>query len=224
MKISKETSSFLKQLKDNNNREWFNLHKAEYESARAEFIHFSQTILDGIAKIDPTVAPNHPISDCIFRIYRDIRFSKDKTPYKSFFSAAFSSLGKRTQVPGYYLQIEPGRSFIIMGIWQPDKDQIRAIRQEIDYNGDTIHAILEDSHFKKHLYLSQEDRLKTSPKGYEVTHPDIDLLRLKSFMAVRDLSDEEIHAQHASELILNACADAGPFLNFLYTALEDIKP
>ena len=224
MKISQQTLSFLQALQHNNNRQWFQQHKEAYEVARTEFIQFSQKLLEGISKFDPTVSPDQPISDCIFRIYRDVRFSKDKTPYKTHFSAAFSSMGKKTQVPGYYFQLAPGATFLIVGIWQPDKDRLHAIRQEIDYNGDDFHSILQNKRFNTNWQLSVEDRLKTRPKGYEASHPDIELLRLKSFMATRSISDAELLSSNAIPLILEACNHAGPFLHFLYTALEDFKP
>lgn len=223
MKLSEKTFAFLQNLSVNNNREWFQHNKTEYETARTEFIHFSQTILEGLSKIDSRIPGDYPISKCIFRIYRDVRFSKDKTPYKTFFSAAFSSIGKQTQVPGYYLQMEPGKSFLAIGIWQPDRDKLHAIRQEIDYNGGRLRDILEDQKFRNNLSLHREDRLKKAPKGYLSDHPDIELLRLKSFMALREFSDKEIHSVDADQLIIEACLAAGSFLDFLYEALDDVN-
>ena len=134
MKIPSSTFDFLVDLKENNNREWFTDNRERYDAARLNFIEFAQKVLIGLAKIDKRIPADLPVSKCIYRIYRDIRFSNDKTPYKGYFSAAYSPTGRSSVLPGYYLHIEPGKSFGTAGIWHPEKEKLTAIRQEIDYN------------------------------------------------------------------------------------------
>src|SRR5690606_9519288 len=206
MNISKSTLVFLKSLKENNNRERFNENKERYEKERVGFIKFSQLILSGLSQLDKTIPSDLPISKCVFRIYRDIRFSKDKTPYKGYFSAGFSVTGKSTDLPGYYIHIEPGKSFIAAGLWHPEKFKPAAIRQEIDYNSERFRGIIGDSKFTELVALDQDDKLKKAPSGYSVDHPDIELLRLKSFTASRFLTDEDLLGNNADELILETFA------------------
>src|SRR5690606_19949951 len=118
-------------------------------------------------------------------------------PYKGYFSAGFSATGKSTDLPGYYIHIEPGKSFVTAGLWHPAKEKLAAIRQEIDYNGEKFKGIINETSFKKQLSLDQEDKLKKAPSGYSVDHPDIEFLRLKSFTASRFLEDNDLLKENA---------------------------
>lgn len=219
MNISKNTFNFLNAIKENNNREWFQENRHQYELALAEFTEFSHQILIGLSKIDRTISADYPVSKCVFRIYRDIRFSKNKTPYKTFFSAGFSSHGRSSKVPGYYIQLEPEKSFAVAGIWQPEKEKLAAIRQEIDYNGEKFRSIVTHPDFLTTVTLDQDDQLKKAPKGYDPDHPDIEFLKLKSFMAFRGLKDEEVLSGNATQTILQTYEISLDFQEFLYEAV-----
>ena len=220
MNVPSSTFNFLKALKENNNREWFQDNKETYEKARLNFIEFAQCILTGLSNIDKQIPKDMPVSKCVFRIYRDIRFSKDKTPYKDYLSAGYSIHGKSTDLPGYYVHIQPGKSFITAGLWHPDKLKLAAIRQEIDYNSEKFHAIINHPTFKSTVSLDQEDKLKKAPNGYSVDHPDIEFLRLKSFTASHFLDDKVLLSDHADEEILKVFSGLQPFLAFLYEAVD----
>lgn len=224
MKVSQTTFKFLKDLAINNNREWFNQHKeSHYEKERGLFIDFAEKIRDGLADMDTHIPRDLPAAKFVYRIYRDIRFSKDKTPYKGYFSAAYSSQGRTTDIPGYYLHIQPGNSFMTAGLWHPEKEKLTAIRQEIDYNSEHFRAIIRNTDFKKHLTLDQEDKLKRAPAGYAIDDPNIELLRLKSFTATAALADDELMREDADKLVLERCQLMQPFLQFLHEALEEVK-
>src|SRR5690606_10747266 len=133
-----------------------------------------------------------PVSKCIFRIYRDTRFSKDKTPYKTWFGAGISVAGRKLNGPEYYLHLEPNNSFIAGGYWRPEKEHLAAIRQEIDYNGDQFKQILQAPSFIQHCTLNTEDTLKKAPVGYDSDHPDIAFLKLKSYTVSKALKDSDL--------------------------------
>jgi len=221
MNIPASTFNFLNTLKENNNREWFNDNRAVYEKERENFIEFAQHILTGLSKLDKRISADLPISKCVFRIYRDIRFSKDKTPYKDYFSAGFSNTGKSTNLPGYYVHIQRGKSFATAGLWHPEKEKLAAIRQEIDYNSEQFRKILNDGKFKKHLSLDQDDKLKKAPSGYSVDHPDIEFLRLKSFTASQFYDDQVLLNKNAGDIILETFSASQDFQEFLYEAIEE---
>lgn len=186
------TLKFLKQLTKNNKKEWFDENRKTYEAAKAEFEALIKSVLDKTTVYDPALA-GLEAKKCMFRINKDIRFSKDKSPYKTNMGASMNPGGKKSPVPGYYLHVEPGKSFLAGGCWQPMPDVLAAIRQEIDYNGKDFRKILAAKDFKNYFgSLSEEDKLKTAPKGYDKEHPDLDLLQHKSFIVVHDLTDAQV--------------------------------
>jgi uncharacterized protein (TIGR02453 family) len=190
--IEKSTLEFLKKLKANNNKDWFDKNRAAYDDARSNFHLFVQQLIAKTAKADPAIG-HLEANKCTFRINRDIRFSNDKTPYKTNLAATMSPGGKKSFTAGYYLHIEPGGSFVAGGMWQPEAPLLQAIRQEIDYNAEEFRAIIDKKDFKKHFgKLYDGDKLKTVPKGYDKTHPEIDLLRHRSFLAEHYFTDKEI--------------------------------
>jgi uncharacterized protein (TIGR02453 family) len=190
--INKPTFDFLSKLKKNNSKEWFDKNRDEYEIARTNFKEFVGDLIIAISRFDPSVKSLEP-KNCIFRINRDIRFSNDKTPYKTNMGASIGPGGKKSHDAGYYIHIQPGASFLAGGVWQPPAPQLNAIRQEIDYNAAEFNKIINHKAFKMHFgKLSEEDKVKTSPKGYDKNHPEIELLKLKSFIVVRDLKDKEV--------------------------------
>lgn len=190
--IDKSTIDFLSKLSKNNNKEWFDKNRPVYELAKTNFKDFVNELIISTAKFDSSIK-HLEAKDCIFRINRDIRFSKNKTPYKNNFGALLCPGGKKSFDAGYYIQIQPGASFIAGGMWQPPTPQIMAIRQEIDYNAAEFKKIIGAKEFKK-LFgaLSEEDKLKSVPKGYDKTHPEIELLKHRSFITVHNLKDKDV--------------------------------
>jgi len=156
----------------------------------------------------------------IFRIYRDIRFSKDKTPYKNNFGASFASSGKGTGTPGFYLQIQPGNeSFIAAGLYMPDNEYLARIRQEIDYNGDKLEKIMKAPKFKK-LFPKfwDEDKLKTVPKGYPKDHPRIEWLKQKSYLVILPITDKQVLDKKFLKTLADIMRTAKPLNDFLKEA------
>jgi len=183
---------FLKGLSRNNNREWFEKNKPIYLQAKSSFEDFLETLHKELVKMDESLAGLNP-RKMGFRIYRDVRFSKDKRPYKTNMGAGFSPNGKMEQEPGYYIHIEPGKSFMAGGMYMPNAENLAKIRQEIDYNALKLLKILNGKEFKKYFDgLSDWDRVKTTPKGYSKDHPHIDLLRNKSFTISHAFTDAEV--------------------------------
>src|SRR5687768_15678218 len=172
--IEASTLEFLSKLAENNNREWFNSYKSDYEKSRENVLDFTAKVITGLSKFDNTIPVDLNPKDCVMRIYRDIRFSKDKTPFKTNFGIAISANGKNFKGPGYYVHIQPGKSFVAGGSWFPEAEELKAIRQEIDYNGSELRMILKEPSFIKEFGdLDREGALKTTPKGYSSDHEDI---------------------------------------------------
>ncbi|WP_374166566.1 DUF2461 domain-containing protein [Arcticibacter sp. MXS-1] len=218
--LDPSTFSFLAALAANNNREWFLVHKPEYESARENVMAFTAELIKGISAFDPTVPDDLDPRDCVMRIYRDIRFSHDKTPYKTNFGVAVSANGKNFKGPGYYLHIQPGKSFIAGGAWFPQPDELKAIRQEIDYNLHDWTDIVQSADFVSAFgEPDQEGKLKTVPKGYASDHPGIDYLKLKSFTATRNIADKDLTKQDASLRLTGLFEKLYPFMVFLRNAI-----
>jgi uncharacterized protein (TIGR02453 family) len=218
--ISPTTLSFLKALKKNNNREWFDKNKEKYLKAKDNVSENIEDLLKELCRFEKKFA-GLTSKDCLFRIYRDIRFSKDKKPYKINMGASINIGGKKAINAGYYLHIEPGASFLAGGIWMPPSDLLKKIRQEIDYNGKQINKILTEKEFKK-LFgkLDEEYLLKTTPKGYDKDHPDINLLRLTSFIAWHNLTDKEVMSKNFIAQLGKSAKELKPLIDFLNTAAE----
>ncbi len=192
--ISKGTFDFLKELKAKNDREWFTANKTKYEKAKAEFEVFIDALIARIARFDPNIA-HHKAKDCIFRIYRDVRFSQDKSPYKVHFGAHVSPAVKKSDIhsrAGYYIHLEPGGSFLAGGAYLPQGDWLKAIRQEIAYNPEEFKGILKAPSFKKYFKEMEGEQLKTAPRDYPKDHPEIELLKYKSFLASHYCDDKHV--------------------------------
>jgi uncharacterized protein (TIGR02453 family) len=218
--IPASTFDFLKKLAKNNNKEWFDTNRAIYEKARQAHIEFVQQLITNIAKTDAAV--NHLVAkDCLFRINRDVRFSKNKSPYKTNFGAYLSPGGKKSFTAGYYLHIQPGESFMAGGVWQPPAPQLQAIRQEIDYNLKEFQKIISTKNFKKHFgALSNDDKLIAVPKGYDKSNPAIDLLKHKSHIVLQHFSDEEILSKNFLKISTQSCKEMLPLIAFLRRACD----
>ena len=217
--INSSTFSFLKDLKKNNDRDWFAANKHRYDASKINVVEFVNALLQEISKTHPEFKNIEP-SKAVMRIYRDVRFSKDKKPYKLNFGINLNPMGKGIEGPGYYLHIQPNESFIGGGWWMPNADKLKNIRQEIDYNSKEFNAILNDKKFKK-IYgaLSEEDKLLTTPKGYAKDHPDIELLRLKSFTAFSAIPDADFSNKKILTQISSAIDALKPLIAFLEKAM-----
>ncbi len=220
MKILPSTLEFLKNLKENNTREWFAAHKTEYESAKENFKSFVNQLLKQLTPLEEQFELMKA-EDTMFRIHRDVRFSKDKAPYKTHWSAYFCRGGKNSEFAGYYLHIEPDTNYFVGGgKWMPQGDLLKKIRQEIDYNIDEFLPIIENAEFKKYFGELEGDRLKTVPKGYNKDHPYLALIQLKSFIASGFFSEQEVLSENFDKLVVERFKAMKPLIDFLNQAIE----
>jgi uncharacterized protein (TIGR02453 family) len=218
--IQRHTFDFLKELVENNNREWFQANKERYEAARENVIDFTAILLALLKKIDPGINESLEAKKCVMRIYRDIRFSKNKTPYKNNFGVSIPAKGTKLGGAEYYLQISPGNSFIAGGYWMPETPHLKAIRQEIDYNAHELKKIIDDAEFIK-LFgeFRKQEQLKSVPREYSADNENIELLKLKSFVAFHQLKDEELFHKDAVNEIASVCSKIYPLNVFINCAL-----
>lgn len=210
----------MKDLKQNNNREWFQEHKKGYHAARKDMEGLVASVLAELPRVDQDIAGLQP-KDFMFRIYRDVRFSKNKAPYKTNFGASIAKGGKRSPFPGYYIHIEPGRSFWGGGLYMPGGPILRAVRQEIDYNQEAFEQIVRDRSFKKTYGELWGEKLKTAPQGYGQDHPAIEWLRMKSFIAFKEVEDQDILSEGIVEQIIRDFSTLKPLIDFLKMPLYD---
>lgn len=215
------TFKFLKELKKNNNKAWFDEHRKQYEAAKADFYLLAGNIISNISSFDPSVA-HLKAKDCAFRINRDIRFSKDKSPYKTNMGAFISKGGKKINYAGYYIHIEPGQCFIAGGFYMPDSAQLSKIRQEIDYSFTEWKKIITTTSFKKHFTKGVEgiEVLSRPPKGYDDSNPAIDFLKMKSFIVSRPVTDTFLQQKNAVREIIKTYAAMQPMIMFLNAAVD----
>lgn len=213
--------NFLKTLSENNNREWFDENRSEYQKLKLEFENFVSSLITDIALIDPSIG-QPAAKDCIFRIFRDVRFSHDKLPYKTNFGAFVANGGRKSPRAGYYIHIEPGNSMIAGGIYMPQPDLLKKIRQEIYFNAGEFRSILENKNFVSTFgELSSWDKLKRPPKDFPADFPDIDYLRYKSYSVGQSLNDETVLSDGFKPKILAACRTMAGFNHFLNRAVEN---
>jgi uncharacterized protein (TIGR02453 family) len=219
--IQQHTYDFLKELVENNNREWFQANKDRYEAARENVIAFTAALLKQMHQIDPNIDEALDAKKCVMRIYRDIRFRKDKTPYKDNFGISIPTKGLKLGRAEYYLQISPRNSMIAGGYWMPEAAHLKAIRQEIDYNARDLKKIIDDPEFIR-LFgdFRKQESLKSVPREYNPENENIELLKLKSFVAFCNLKDEELMQQDAVANVTNICSKIYPLNVFLNNALS----
>lgn len=217
--IKPETLAFLTEVIENNNREWFAQHKERYETAKADVIAFVEDLIPHLAAADPSFPLETQAKKCLMRIYRDVRFSKNKDPYKNNYGISFAVKNKNGNGPEYYLHLQPGKSFFAAGYWMPEATNLKSIREEIDYNTEEFISILEEKSFAELFKLSTEDTLKKAPKGYDADHPHIDLLKLKSFIATFPIRDEDLFKPTIINHLKKAFAAGYPFVQFLRKAI-----
>ena len=214
--ISKDTFKFLKELDANNNRDWFKANKSRYDEIRDSFVLFMAEMIDRIAVFDPSVEGLDP-KKCVMRIYRDVRFSKDKTPYNLHISGHIVGGGRKNEHgrAGYYVRMEAGKSFLAGGAHLPPSPWMTSIRKEIAENGDELRAIINAAPFKKYFGEIEGDRLKTAPKGYPKDHPEIELLRYKSLLAVHHCANKQVLAADFADYCFEVFTALHPFDAFL---------
>ena len=214
--------NFLEDLKANNTTEWMHANKKRYEAYKKDYHALIASVLDAMKPLDPSLEPLE-VKNCTFRINRDIRFTKDKSPYKTNMGIWMTTNKTRKNSPGYYIHFEKGKCFIGGGVWCPDADELKKIRREIAFFHDDLEQIVEDATFKKEfgaLDIEEGNVLKSAPKGYEANHPAIEYLKFKSFtisqpIAEKTFSDKQFAQKIAQKLILMK-----PLNDFLNRALE----
>ncbi len=217
------TIKFLKDLKKNNNKPWFEKNRKLYEEAKLDFAEFIQKVIEQHGKNDASVK-NIVAKDCLFRINRDVRFSKDKSPYKSNFGASINKSGKKAEhSAGYYFQVQPNRNFAGGGIWMPEPTELKKVRQEIDYNFADFKKIISAKKFKSvygDLDRSAEFLLKRVPKGYEPDNPAADYLKLKSFVAISFFTDADLTSKDLVKKTVAAFEALQPLIEFINNSME----
>lgn len=217
--LKKETLHFIKEVAENNNREWFAIHKPRYEEAKTDVLNMVSLLIPELAKVDPLLSAEADPKKSLMRIYRDVRFSKNKDPYKNNFGMWFS-VKKGGNEPGYYLHIQPGKSFIAGGYWMPDAPHLKLIRQEIDYNVEEFKEIINTQDFKNNFHLGTGNSLKNAPKGYDPADPNIEFLKLKSFEASMSIGDEEFFKPTLVDKLISSFKAVHPLVVFLRNAIE----
>ncbi len=203
---------FLKQLAKNNNRDWFAKNKKKYEEAHEHFKAFAaelnaqMTAYDNIEKMK------------LFRIYKDVRFSKDKTPYKNSFAGGFTRATAKLR-GGYYFHLQPGSSMVGGGFWQPEPKDLKRIRMEIAQDDKPLRKIINSASFKKHWGQIEGNQVKTAPKGFAKDHPAIDLLRYKSYVVSKNFTDKEVTSPGFSKEVMKYFKATKPFFNYMSEVL-----
>ncbi|MFC0773850.1 DUF2461 domain-containing protein [Terrimonas alba] len=216
------TIRFLKDLSKNNNKPWFDAHRQRYEEAKNDFAQFIQAVIDKHAKKDPAIG-HLKAKDCTFRINRDVRFSKDKSPYKNNMGAYINQGGKKSLLGGYYFHCQPGQSFVGGGLWMPMPPELKKVRQEIDYNLDAFKKIVGSKKFREvygGLSKDAEYVLSRVPKGYEPDNPAAEFLKMKSFVAMTPIKDAELGSKDLLKKVSTAFETLQPMLAFINQSIE----
>lgn len=214
--------SFLKDLKKNNNREWFNAHKDRYLEVKRFVDEFTQKVLNAMTPIDSRIGHLSP-SDCTYRIYRDTRFSPDKTPYKTHIGIYICPGGKKSIRCGYYIHLEPNNSFIGGGCWCPPPPILKGIRQDIYDNIDEYLEIIENPEFKSRYTEIGFDRLKTAPKGFPKDWEYIDLLKPRDYTVLAPVGDKFMKSSDVVNNIIDYFKIQMPFNQFIDFVFDEIN-
>ena len=217
MYLSKEVFEFIEDLKQHNNREWFAENKPVYEERRNQVASFCEAVLSKLRKNDILETPSGKKS--LFRIYRDVRFSKNKEPYKTNFAAHFKRAGADRR-GGYYLHIEPDNCFVGGGFWAPSSEDLATIRQSIDLRGEDFDAVFNSKQFKAVFGEIGGDKLKTAPKGYPKDHPYIHLLRHKQFVVSKKFTSEEALQNGFADYVVEVFEAMRPFFDLFSEVLQ----
>ncbi|MBK8026544.1 MAG: DUF2461 domain-containing protein [Chloroflexi bacterium] len=214
----RHTLEFLGDLRRNNDREWFKANKKRYDAAHAAFESF---VAEVIARFDEVeeIGPLTP-AQAMYRIHRDVRFSPDKTPYKPWFGALIGPQGRKTSGTSYYIQVQPGDSFIAGGLYMPPSEALAIIREAIADDARPLRKILASKSFKSTFGTMEGEQLKTAPKGFSKDHPDIDLLRYKQFLASHPISDEDLLKDELVDRTIRVCKVLKPFSDYFYDKID----
>ncbi|MFO7673636.1 MAG: DUF2461 domain-containing protein [Lutibacter sp.] len=210
--ISKSTLDFLKELRQNNNREWFAENKSTFEAEQKKVKAFYIVVMERL-KVSDLIE-----SVKIFRIYRDVRFSKNKLPFKSHFGGQFTRATNKLR-GGYYLHICPGDSFLAGGFWEPNKEDLARIRKEFEEDATEIREIINTANFKKHFGTLQGEAVKSAPRGFDKNHPNIDLIKLKQFIVSRTFTDDEVLAPNFLTEVVASFEAMRPYLDYMSDVL-----
>jgi len=206
--------NFLNDLSKHNNKPWFEQNRQVYEQAREMFERFINLLIDEFRASDDL--QDLTAKDCISRIYRDIRFSKDKSPYKTNMWATIAPGGKKATRMGYHLALQPqGHSLVAGGMWEPSSGQLAIFRQAIDQDVAAFKKITQARSFRDNFGQIMGEKLKTAPQGYDRTHPEIDLLQLKQIMVIHPYTDSQVLAQDFPDQVISNCRAMRPFLDYL---------
>lgn len=220
--IPKIALHFIEDLIANNTTDWMHANKKRYESYKKDYHSYVNSILDHMKPLDQTLELLE-VKNCIFRINRDIRFSKDKSPYKTYIGVWLSQNKNQKNSPGYYIHYEKGNSFIAGGVWCPEPNELKKIRKEINFFHEDLQTIVTDTKFKKvfkELTSNENNRLKKAPKDFDPNHPAIAFLKLKSFTASLKIEDEEFVSPDFTEKITQKLILLKPLNDFLSRALD----
>ena len=210
--ITKDVIGFLKELKANNNRDWFAENKKRFKAVESVAKGFYNALLDELNTHDEIEKLK------MFRIYRDVRFSKDKSPYQPHFAGSFARAGAHRR-GGYYLRVRPGESFIAVGFWQPDPKDLLRIRKEFERDSEEIRKIIGNKDFKNTWGEMVGEEVKTAPKGFNKDDPNIDLIRKKAFIFVRNFSDKEVLKPDFMETVNGSYKAIRPYFDYMSEVL-----
>jgi uncharacterized protein (TIGR02453 family) len=219
--LQPSTLKFLKDLSKNNNRNWFEIHRKQYEDAKTNFQFFVTELIKGIAGFDKPIG-DLEAKNCTFRINRDVRFSKDKSPYKNNMACYFNKAGKKGIGAGYYFHLQPGKSFAAGGIWMPEPSVLANIRQEIDYNFDEWKKMIGSSAFKNNFPdgLESGESLVRPPKGYDVSNPALHYIKMKSFVVSKRFSDKDVLSKGFANDVAKTFRTMKPTIDFFNRAID----
>ena len=220
--IPKEALQFLSDIIANNNTEWMHANKKRYENYKKDYHSFIASILEEMKPLDKSLEPLE-VKNCTFRINRDIRFSKDKSPYKTNMGVWMSQDKNRKNAPGYYIHFETGNCFIAGGVWCPEVGDLKKIRKEIEFFHDNLETIVSNKNFQKEfnqLDRGENNVLKKAPKDFDPNHPAIEFLKLKSFTASHKISETIFSEPDFSKKIARKLIALKPLNDFLSRALE----
>lgn len=212
--VKKSTLKFLSQLAKNNNREWFHAHQEEYVAAKDNIQEVIEELIIEVGKFDPSVRDLAP-KDALFRIYRDVRFSKNKIPYKSSFGAVVSKGGKKGIGPAFYVHIEPKNTFVYSGVHHPTSEELGKIRRNIAAGGKELKKFLNSKAFKTKYKTLLGSKLKTAPKGYPKDHPEIELLRYKDFGVRVNIPMSKVTSKGFEKEVAKEMKAMKPFTDYL---------
>jgi uncharacterized protein (TIGR02453 family) len=219
MQYGQELLQFLTELSQNNHKEWFEAHRTRYQGLRDKFTETMTSLHQNLLQFDNDMAKVNP-KGSLFRINRDIRFSKDKTPYKIHFSSYFAEGGTQSELAGYYVHIQPNNSFVGGGIYAPMSNEVKKIRQEIDYNTDEFLAIVNHKDFQQYFGVLQGESLKNIPKEYDKTHPLGNYLKLKGFFVMTNLAEKLVYSEEFIPQISEIFKAMYPLNSFLNRAVK----